>query len=96
MLLTTGKNNPSDLETLRPCDCNIITRIVTCSDSLTSSVVPGSAGVYRFDEDLGLDEVTTLQVSDHYPVFFSIKPAVHPTVRRNITSFMAIYVVDKV
>ena len=74
----------------------MITRIVTCSDSLTSSVVPGSAGVYRFDEDLGLDEKTTLQVSDHYPVFFSIKPAVHPTVRRNISTFMVIYVVDKV
>ena len=69
---------------------------MTCSDSLTSAVVPGSAGVYRFDEELGLDEKTTLQVSDHYPVFFSIKPAVHPTVRRNISTFMAIYVVDKV
>ena len=74
----------------------MITRIVTCSDSLTSAVVPGSAGVYRFDEELGLDEKTTLQVSDHFPVFFSIKPSVHPTIKRNINTFMAIYVVDKV
>ena len=71
-------------------------RIVTCSPTINTAVVTDSAGVYRFDEDLRLDEKTTLQVSDHYPVFFSLKPAVHPTVTKNIQTFMAVYVVDKV
>ena len=71
-------------------------RILTCSHSVHEAVVTDSAGVYRFDEDLGLDEETTLKVSDHFPVFCSLKPSVHPAVMKNIQTLMAIYVVDKV
>ena len=71
-------------------------RIITCSQTLNSAVVTDSAGVYRFDEDLGLDEETTLRVSDHFPVFFSFKPSVHPSVSKNIQTFRAVHVVDKV
>ena len=71
-------------------------RIVTCGQTLRSAVVPDSAGVYRFDEDLGLDEETALRVSDHFPVFFCLQPSVHPSVTENIQTFRAIHVVDKV
>ena len=58
--------------------------------------MPGSAGVFRFDEEFGLDEKTTLQVSDHYPVFCHLRPTVHQTVRKYIQTRSAILVSDKV
>ena len=71
-------------------------RIIACGDSTNECVVPGSAGVFRFDEEFGLDEKTTLQVSDHYPVFCHLRPTVHQTVRKYIQTRSAILVSDKV
>ena len=71
-------------------------RIIACGDSTNECVVPGSAGVFRFDEEFGLDEKTTLQVSDHYPVFCHLRPTVHQTVKKYIQTRSAILVSDKV
>jgi len=70
-------------------------RIIVCSDSLNSCIVPNSSGVYRFDEELSLDESTTLQVSDHYPVYCTLKPRIHQKILKNILSKHAIYIIDK-
>jgi len=43
-------------------------RIVARGDNLLRSIVPHSAGTYRFDIDLNLDELETSSISDHYPV----------------------------
>ena len=43
-------------------------RIVAAGDELKAAVVPGTAGVYRFDKDLGLDADAAEDVSNHYPV----------------------------
>ena len=50
----------------------------------------------RFDEEFSLDESTTLQVSDHYPVYCSLKPRIHTKIVKNIISKHAILIIDKV
>ena len=59
----------SDLSdtTLSPSNC-AYDRIVAAGDELKAAVVPGTAGVYRFDEDLGLDASAADAVSNRYPV----------------------------
>ncbi|KAK3101698.1 hypothetical protein FSP39_005632 [Pinctada imbricata] len=43
-------------------------RIVVTGSHLAGAVVDGSAGVYRFDDDLGLSYERAYDLSDHYPV----------------------------
>ena len=62
---------------------------------MNESIIPYSADVYRFDEEMGLDEETLLNVSDHFPVFCLLRPTVHPTIEKNITPKIAIMVTDK-
>ena len=59
-------------------------------------MVPGSPGVLRFDDELGLTEELTLRVSDHYPVFCHLKPSVHPKIQRNIQTRSSVVIIDKV
>jgi len=70
-------------------------RIITWGEGMNDSVIPYSASVYRYDEEMGLDEKTLLTVSDHFPVFCELRPTVHPTIEKNITPKIAIIVTDK-
>ena len=54
--------------------------------------------IFRYDEEnpsLNVDNDLLLRVSDHYPVEVELIPAVHPTVRENITLSPAFIVRDK-
>lgn len=70
-------------------------RIVAWGEDMNESVIPYSAAVYRFDEEMKLDEETLLAVSDHFPVYCELRPTVHPTIEKNITPKIAIMVTDK-
>ena len=70
-------------------------RIISCGSSMCQCVVPDSAGVLRFDEEFGLDEKTTMRVSDHYPVYCELKPSIHPTILKNIQFKTSLLVQDK-
>jgi len=43
-------------------------RFVINGETLNGMVMPGSAKVFRFDTEYGLDNDLTKQVSDHYPI----------------------------
>ena len=70
-------------------------RLIVCGDAMSQSVVPDSAGVFRFDEEFELDERTALKVSDHFPVYCHLRPSVHPTILKNIQTRLSLIVVDK-
>ena len=70
-------------------------RIIAWGDEMNESVIPYSAAVYRYDEEMKLDEETLLRVSDHFPVFCELRPTVHPTIEKNITPKNSIMVTDK-
>jgi len=70
-------------------------RIISWGEEMHESVIPYSASVYRYDEEMKLDEKTLLTVSDHFPVFCELRPTVHPTIEKNITPKIAITVTDK-
>lgn len=63
-------NSTTDTTT-SPSECSY-DRIVVARD-IARFVVNGSAGVFRFDVEYGLDAEQTLLVSDHYPVEFSLQ-----------------------
>ncbi len=48
-------------------------RIILLNNTFTQEYVPGSAGVFYFDRQYGLDSSFSRSVSDHYPVFARFK-----------------------
>ena len=46
-------------------------RIIAAGDIL-EFIVDESAGIFQFDKEYGLTEAEAMDVSDHYPVEFSI------------------------
>ncbi|XP_053325143.1 deoxyribonuclease gamma [Spea bombifrons] len=48
-------------------------RIVVHGQKIQQSVVPGSATVFNFMEEFGLNETQALEVSDHFPVEIQLK-----------------------
>ena len=70
-------------------------RLIVVGEELLSAVIPNSAGVLRFDEEMNLSSEAALRVSDHYPVCLQLRPAVHPAVAKNIEARVAVIVRDK-
>jgi len=70
-------------------------RIVLSGSSLVSSVVAGTAGVYRYDQIFNIDQEQLLKVSDHYPVCFSLRSTVHPALEKNICRRLGLIVEDR-
>lgn len=58
--------------TVKSTDCAYDRLILTGSD-FYSALVPGSAGIFRFDTEYGLSATQAERVSDHYPVHFELK-----------------------
>ncbi|XP_069066540.1 deoxyribonuclease-1 [Pleurodeles waltl] len=50
-------------------------RIVASGYEMQEAIVPGSAGVFNFQEDHGLTEEEALSISDHFPVEVDLKLA---------------------
>lgn len=70
-------------------------RIIVVGEQLRSSIIPGSAGVLRFDEQMSLGEEELLKVSDHFPVCLDLRPSVHQSVAKNIEARIGVVVKDK-
>merc|ERR1719391_735686 len=70
-------------------------RIVLWGEALSKIVHPGSAGVYRYDADLGISQDVLLQVSDHYPVWCSFKSIVHPTLKKYVRPMIGLILEDR-
>ncbi|XP_033728941.1 deoxyribonuclease-1-like [Pecten maximus] len=58
--------------TVKSTDCAYDRFILTGSD-FVSALVPGSADIFRFDSEYGLDASQAEKVSDHYPIELQLK-----------------------
>ena len=101
---------PDHLDTTATSTLAAYDRIIVVGEQLRSSVVPGSAGVLRFDEQMGLGEEQLLKVqiscffssnfvfqkvSDHFPVCLDLRPSVHQSVAKNIEARLGVVIKDK-
>ena len=60
-------------------------RFIITGDAVIGAYVNGSAQVFRFDTEFGLNQSTALDVSDHYPIWFEleVKPSTNAGIRYN-------------
>ena len=86
---------PDHMDTTATSTLAAYDRLIVVGDELFNAVIPNTAGVLRFDEDHGLGQEELLKVSDHFPVCLDLRPAVHPTVEKNIDCKLAIMVRDR-
>jgi len=86
---------PDHIDTTATSTLAAYDRIIVVGEQLRSSVIPGSAGVLRFDEQMGLGEEDLLKVSDHFPVCLDLRPSVHQSVAKNIEARIGVVIKDK-
>ncbi|KAF0306771.1 Deoxyribonuclease-1 [Amphibalanus amphitrite] len=70
-------------------------RIVMKGTELSSAVVEGSFGPFRFDEEWGIAEELTEDTSDHYPVHMKLKPKTLSAAERYLYPLEVFAVTDK-
>ncbi|XP_043239503.1 deoxyribonuclease-1-like [Amphibalanus amphitrite] len=70
-------------------------RIVLKGTELSSAVVEGSFGPFRFDEEWGIAEELTEDTSDHYPVHMKLKPKTLSAAERYLYPLEVFAVTDK-
>ncbi|OWF35323.1 Deoxyribonuclease-1 [Mizuhopecten yessoensis] len=64
-------------------------RFVVAGDALKAAIVPGTARVFRFDEEYKLTEEETKDVSDHYPIEVDIRGKVDRSELDKFHSYMS-------